>query len=1557
MSSTPTDGEHAHHDANPSVIVTAQEDGTPPDTDYFGHIQVEHGTVQDADLPQLGEQEDELSLTNDGEELPTRAEHVTSPTRTTITEPTTSQDDSVSIPDDTASMQGSVLSSPRGDVPSLLRPSPGRSPSSMRRPFDLRFQSRLSSSYLGSPRASSPAFLATHSRQSSLASFGARAPSEADDSTAPWEVIRWTKMKRLSSQVFSDTAKRNFGSPSCLVVTDQIVIGTSRGIILVFDHQQNHKAIIGSGTKAVECGAVTALAISADHTTVAAGHNTGHIFTWDIARSAHPFLHIQPLDQSQAQARKGDGHMSGSAVVHVGFLGYRHTALVSADDRGMAFSHLATRGMGSVGRVVRSTRVLGRYPDLLNRLTKPVKKSSVLAFAPLPLGNVEQSTDAVGLVAMMTPYLLVIVSTTPVAQTQHKAARPKEVAAHSAMTAALAWFPAIKLKSDSAVTRTKLAYAWSNILTVLEVHEVLSEEGEKEKVPDLQFIPRNRYEFEEAIVAIQWLNRSVLAVLTITQRLLVIQDVSMNVTDSFDLLQKNIYHADLYSTQLQTLVEQLDEEDASMHGVVADAFHMSFRAYKGRLFLLGRSDVWWGSLTNWADRLLALMNIGDFIGALKLATSYYAGVGEKATIGLPEDDATRSVMVQEKLLEMMSASLKYAFGKNQQAGNGLIDDSQLAELAVACITACLTMNNREFLFDEIFAWYDDHDHGHVLIDALEPYIVDRQITSLPPAAVKTLIKHFVTTHTASNLEEIICLLDTSTMDIDQVTTLCKSHKLYDAYIYVWNKALHDYVGPLEDLVRIMVRGHDVNGTAMQRHNDETHAQKAFPYMSFILTGRVYPTGELMDNLLATLAKTQIYDFLFSGIAGAVDIGNAQRGPSQSRARCYDQLKAVLHFDTPNFIGALNEAFEDSFLNMSEENGLYGSTPTATAARGRSYNRQYIVRVMLDVMSVGFGPEDTIYLDMFIARNLPKYPQYMLLSGSTLADIFDRLCHYPDPEMKEDAQLSAEYLLSIYRPANMLNLVGVLQEAQFYRVLKFVFKQERKFASMIEVFFYDQGDQDHIFMALLDCLRQGSDLNEKQRAEVLEVLQRHALNFVSIDVRRAAVTVDKVAPDLHHVFVEAEQDDPYVQFEYFRPLFEHEDGSQQHQGRSPAMLEQYVRLMCQFEPSHVANFVDRLKEGDLKIDSVMPAMESSGIIDATVILLTNEGKSRDAMDRLMRHFTSLQAALKGLLLNAHDSPDIVTTNEAIEDLLESVDKYAGVGVWLCQEQTRAAQKSKTALKPPRRSGTVRQPLSPDETYWLDLIISVVSIARDVSESTVPADEFALVSEDDKVDSSLRTVIQRVFTALLNTTSSNRTAATDFMFLRILRAFLTQAAASAPSLSELRHVLSSIFSAYAYEESLLSMSNAMLDKDLFVDVDEVARRRQQGWRPRGQVCEGCRRRAWGPGTGDRVWEAWDKKEQARAMRRQHVHQGDDASNEVDVSRGKGKAAVDELQHVTNNEDEGDMKDVGSGGLGPIVVFSCRHMYHQSCLRADRDLADGHGQRSALPEHEQIACPACM
>ena len=1407
--------------------------------------------------------------------------------------------------------------------------------------------------------------------------------------------------------MYSEIGKRNFGRPTCIAVSASIAIGTSKGIILIFDYHQSLKTIIGPGTQgsdtpvrsqlytlicvheAVESGSITSIAFSADHSTVAGGHSSGAIFTWDIQKPAKPFLYIAATDANRLHGSESDGHVLGVAVLHVGFLGTRHTALVSADDKGMAFSHFASRGMAAIARSIKTTRILGRYPEPVTATTRPKKPSTVLAFSPLPLGNVEHATDDMGLVAILTPYLLVVVSTMPTAQTQHKSTRPKELAAHSTMSAALAWFPTMKPSTSDdvrlgSVSRAKLVYSWSNILTVLDVVETEPSEGSaKDRPSELRFVPWKRWRAEEAIVSIQWLSRSIMIVITISQQLIILESSGLQVTDSFDLIKKHIYHVDLFSQQLSQLIEKLDEEDTSMHGVVADAFYMSFKAYKGRLFLLGFSDVSMGTISNWADRLLALMEQGDFIGAIELATAYYSGEGDKSTVGLPEDDASRHELVQEKLVEMMSASLKYAFGRNQKADTPRIPASQLERLATACFNACLSIDDMGFLFEDVYTWYVDERGQSIFLRILDGFVTDGVIKTLPPSVLKDLIAYFTEQGRNSQLEEVLCRLNPETMDIDQITTLCKKHNLYDALFYVWSQALGDYTSILKDLLR-QSNIPDTENNSEDDISDSTFhesALKSFPYLSYILTGRIYPTGESMDEAKALMAKADIYHFLFSSSRN--DIWNTNGESKQMRFN-YPDLRSLLNLDASSFLGVLNEAFEDGFLNESNDLASENERPTGLTEEqrfGLSLNRQYIVRILLEVMvPPRYDAANIVYLDMFIARNLPKFPQFILLPGSTLQRVLVELCDYATDGNREDCQLSVEYLLSVYQPPDLPSMIPMFSSVGFYRTVKSIYKAEKHYALLLKTCFEDKDNVAETFDCITDCLKPGAGLSKQQIKDVRGVIVHYAATLLRIDLAQTASILNAYAPDLHETLLKAIDPNNQSQFEYLRVVLEPTRGERRidalPQGSlNQSFVELYVRLLCDYDPHHVPVYVEKLKTGDLRLASVLPALEKRGVIDAAVVLLAREGQLREGIERLTEHLKTLGAALIGLLNGANDTPDIANTQEAVDDLTKSLQNFAGIGVWLCKGQSISAVDPKNTRQRPNRKQQDISELSMDEDLWLTLVDAVVQVTRDVSDalehaksdhdSREPAN--TLDTKSHPVDAStlltsLRTMVQDTFTALLTATSVPSTSdkrQKDPSFLRIFRAFLNRVSISSPSISNLRAVLSAIFSAYSYEESLLDLANRLLDKDLFVHVSEVTAMRKRGWRPLGQVCEGCGKRVWGSGVGGGIWDAWveagrvkgDSMGDASAMSSTGEHRGN--------NNGKGKATIGKYDEDSPGvEDEASRGALQTETLGTpeaLIVFACRHVFHQRCLAEIQATTDGRTSKEGW--RLEFTCPLCI
>lgn len=1570
-----------------------EDEDEDEEADHFSSAEEDFGPIQDADaLPEdsaiegteggqevAGADDDYLQLDRVHTGTPEQLEVDDGPATPEAKSPLLSQDDSGSIPDDTPSLQGSLLSSPGRISSPGPRKTAARTASGALQPFERRFEARPSASRSPSSRGASPAFLSPHSRQVSLTSQISQVSSqgesgETETPQAPWDVIRWTKLRKISTQAFSEAGKRNFGRPTCLAVSALIAIGTSKGLILGFDYHQTLKIIIGQGTKATECGSVTALAIAADYSTIAAGHANGHIFTWEISRPSQPFLRIPPLDPTVLkQSSHPDGHIANCAILHIGFLGTRHTALVSADSCGMAFSHLATRGLGPVTRTIKTSRLLGRYPPAQSEAERSRKPSSVLAFSPLPLGNVEQSTDMMGLTALLTPYLLVVVSTTPIAQTQHKSARPKEISPHGTLSGCLAWFPAVKLKAPTngtskGVSDTKLVYCWSNVLTVLDVKVVdTGEPAETGKPPSLEFHTRSRWRTEEAIVAVQWLSRSVLGVLTISQRLLIVEDGSLQVTDSIDIMSRQIYHQDLFSEQLKSVVEQLNSADPGLHGVVADAFYMSYRVYKGRTFLLGYNDLTVGTLSNWADRLMALMEAGDHIAAIRLATDYYAGSANNVTVGLPDDDKARHALVKERLLAMISASLDYTFSQHDDSR-----DARLRELATVCFDACVSMHEMDYLFGRAFEMFEEVEEDAIFISTLEPYVLDGDIKIIPPEIVKSIVSHFISENEPARLEELLCKVDPRSFDLDQMTLLCEQHQLYDALIYIWSQGIGDFVTPLVKLLYLVKMLQDDFGDDELTGNPfYQSAMKVYPYLAYSLTSRKYPGGELMEDNEAAHAKADMYEYLFSGTstAGAQDGKAVFRTTNNSQDEpAFPYLVLLLLFDASNFMSMLNEAFEDSFLNPPEdESSVNGSGQVngLSSRIGYKMTRQHIISIMLVVMKQDvFEPEQIIYLDMFIARSLPKYPGQLVLSGSLLNTILRQLCMPPSEELRDDCQLSVEYLLSAHHPPDITILIEDLKRAKFFRVLKSVYRNARMFNELLQTYFDDPDDKEAVFDCIAYCLRPSTGLNDRQADSIKDIVSAHFQELVDVNTVQSARTLARYAFDLLQPCVDA-IDNPHTQFRFLRSLLEpallRDENASQYEAlaadaQSP-FVEQYVQLMCSNDPTHVADYVESLPTSNLRLDQVLPVMEKSGVVDAAVVLLTRDGLAKDAMDRLVNHLQRIEHTLTEVIAAANESPDPEGTQEASQDLLEQIEKYTKVGIWLCQGQSASTER--------RRKSRTTSPwavkeddLELDEYLWLNLIDTVVQLTKNAGEALKdfdehPADASSAALDSTKVSTSLRSNVQSTFTALLAATATPSIQGTDaghaksraedhISFLRVLRAFLTRAAKTAPSLTDLRAVLSDILSAYTFEQGVLSLANELLGSDVFAEIQEVNEQRQRGWRPRTQVCEQCKRRAWGPGIGEIVWDEWVAREQDRESHKalQMLERGGgDGAHRLD----KGKAKATETSTKKTGPHNEDARRLA------LVVFACRHVFHRVCL--DEDYRDGKPSRQ-----ERYHCPLC-
>jgi vacuolar protein sorting-associated protein 8 len=914
---------------------------------------------------------------------------------------------------------------------------------------------------------------------------------------------------------------------------------------------------------------------------------------------------------------------------------------------------------------------------------------------------------------------------------------------------------------------------------------------------------------------------------------------------------------------------------------------------------------------------------------------------------------------------MIIASLRYTFShKEDQASEDdvhaqVTQQKLVKDLTAACIDACIVMDSPTFLFDDVYDVFDEYSETDVFIEILEPFILKNQITDVPPSIMKDITSHYVSRNLHQRLEQIICHINPASLDIDQINTICRRYGLYDALSYVYNNALKDYITPMIEfvsLVKDFFARHHTNGTSapLNLQDDERasiafEAFKVFPYLSYTLTGRIYPTGDQMSESDAYEAKQSIYYFLFSGrtITWPRDRGHLIRttDSEESSEPTFPYLRLFLRFDAPTLFQAMDEAFEDRFLNGTESaNGT-----TNGDSFGRAISRQFIINIFLDVMSSDRS-SDIIYLYMFIARNLPKYPQFILLSGSTIEGILLHLCTYGQTEMAEEAQLAAEYLLSVFKPSDSEKMIKAYQDAKFYRLLKTTLRAEGRYTELVDVYLRDQ-DKYEVFECVDGLLRSGSSLHVKQRESVKNFIFQRLSEFVGVDIPRTAELFERYLPERQKDVVCQLKSDRFIVFVYLDSIISKTFS----EGTAPLWIdadirEQYISLMCEFKAMELTTYLSGLAVHDIRIENVLPVLEQYNVIDAIVLLLRRAGMTKEAMHKIVIYIASLQRELAIVVGQSFDF-------EQADTFISEIQRYTFVGADLCEHFSKEWASKKIRDKT-KGVGTLNEA----EQLWLSLLESTVSVTREVTSAVTESStkDASIHTKQENILNSLQNIVQDIFIRLLTITSSSTTPphrqSSTISFLSILRKFLSNLGRS--QLTSLRPILSTIFDAYRYEKQLITVTSKLVEADLFQTLLQAKGERERGWRASSTNCMACSRILFGPGAGGSIFAKWERRRQAleeRKLNRMEREGLQSPGTTLPDGKGKGKS-VDLSVPPDENKEEQDIE-------GDIVVFGCRHAYHRTCLvelGGNREIdGDEKGEQEGAEEgnvEEQFRCIVC-
>lgn len=1202
-------------------------------------------------------------------------------------------------------------------------------------------------------------------------------------------VITWTKFKQISADLYGRNQAILQGEPVSVAVSAvSIAVATFKGTTFIYDEQQRVQCKIGSRDDETRFGPITCLRFSADSTYIAVGYKSGDILVYNLKAPQSPAFSIHP---------SGASHLD-SQVISIAFIGVRYDQLVSINGSGVLTLHTYAKPM---------LLLPPKQTDIILMGSRQLQDDTIdysrciLGFSMLPIGSLPQPTDSMAVMAIITPDALIVVSALPERRTYLKIKRPRGIS-QANLSASVCWFPATLDHQSGIVNPPLLAFCWNNCLSLFEVFaaEITDSLGRKSLM--MRFENRKLWNCQENILNIQWLNSSVLACVTRSQLVCLVGRKHLKLLATIDMATKHLICSLLF-------------EDNTI-GLAHESYANTFKALKSNIFLLGKTGLYVGVVKNWADILFDKITDGQYIGALKVATDQYRGDCNLELIGLPQDNDARHKLLENRIKEIFNASVNDLFGdKLDSLSKDQRIDVLIQFLRVSLDTSVVILSDPS-VYETLFDSYSANDAIDIFFPVLEDYLLASQIKTIPASVLKSLVEYYINSSNGAKLEQILCEMDITRLDIDLTMKLCIKHQLTDTLIYISNSLLCDYITPIFESIK--------------SHRYES----IYVYITYILTGRQYPTDRPIKPLTTrTSAKLNIYYVLFNGssISYPKGTGKVHVTDRVEDEPAFPYLYTLLKNNSPLMFASLNEVFEDEILNDDEITSLVGKPYEMKV------NRQYIIDVLLNLFKQNehdFNDIDRVYLAIFVARNYPKYRQFIRLSDTVLNYLAEQLCSFPTKELKDECEMALRSLLSVYKPANYDTLAVMLKECGFYEALLDIFRSENKYYQILDLWVKSQQKSDSsknsssfiyqqfgsVPQMVSQCLSKSVD-NGMNLLQVEKLIGGNFVTFIKDYPEEMAGVFSDKCPSLNQYVMKID-DSSNIKYRYLQSLFTMQFRGDLSYKLDDEMILEYVTLIKRYDPSNLKDFI--LKLGVIP-DGVMSFLKENKEVEILIGISIKAGNYNEAFDAALTNLTSI-------------GKEIVSSGNCNSDQ----EKRMWSLVDLC-----------LAVVP--KVGTIEhgKDLSESEALLLRLIECSVKLFDEANATT---------EDHPAVLKICKRVMQTVFTRAI---SQNEDSSDSF--LRVFYEFLDRSSLKVTNLGDVRMVINEIYLSYSHDRVILSLILRLLNDDSYRDLVDLDTLEEKGWTLKHMDCEVCGKPIWGAQINPENFEEWQDYKMKEVSTNQH------------------------------------------------------------------------------------------
>ncbi|XP_076030226.1 vacuolar protein sorting 8 [Oratosquilla oratoria] len=1003
-------------------------------------------------------------------------------------------------------------------------------------------------------------------------------------------ILRHVILKGVSAQLVSAYERVGAGLPTAMAVSNVICVGTSHGLVLVFEPTQALKWCLGSTQIGEQYGSVSALALNQDCSRLLVGFAKGQICHYDLTTGKL----LQTIS---------DAHTPYSAVLHLKWTDYPGLAIIS-DSGGSVFELAVKRTMG-----MNSNESLCIFSG---------SRGEVCVVEPLLMSqfHVTPTGDTV-IVAMATISKVIVVSLKP----HLRVLFSHPLKCDQKTLPLLAWqFVIIQTRNGNRVIDPVLAFGREDSVYFYQLTHGSMEE--------LQFIPLQKMVVHYHLQALAWLNSRTLAVMDTREQLHVIDVKTQEELETVDLAHLGLVYASPHFKAIATggnvsKAMALAGEHACYHSMVS---------FGSQVLLLGTKSFQVVTMRAWTDRLEHLVKGGHLKEALQLALDIYQDKAH-AVVGLTHKREKRKELIQEKITELLNKYLSYSVESCPDRSNLPALSQHYSQVVPHCIHVTIGADLTDLLFSRVWETFsDDAISRGIFLESLEPFLLNDQLPDISPSITQYFISHYEATNRLQAVQACIVHLNVTSLDIHQAMTLCWNHGLYDAIFYMYNQGMMDYVTPLEELVTELQSALSTNASLTD--TQVTLGNKILVYISCCLAGRAYPHGNIASEQLRQV-KHEVFKCITS-----LHSKNAK-----DSEQAYPVLRTLLKFDTREFLNVLALAFEeeefttelgmrqrqrvvDILLQVMVNGDEFGPMQLGCLftfiARQMSkqqgaiaVNRQLFEQVLAHLTDTSteshHEERQTALLELLQEGGIAHYDMDHLLECAQKAGFY-RVCEFVYEKTGEHEMIVECYLADKLRQQQVFQYIRMVLTSPQYTDLH-VQKVQEQFLAHIEILL---------------------EIDSNKTAQLLLTTQLSSL--LSAIVERLKNEPKTLYTALNAIFLFRENDVSSSCAQDLPPL-------------ESDLQEEYINLMCQYHPSQVTAYL-KSSEG-YRLEPVLEICQKHDLKDATAYLLEKAGNIHGAFDILLSVLKDKIQNLMAKIENGSDGDSSLLLTQAKAQVLNIV----------------------------------------------------------------------------------------------------------------------------------------------------------------------------------------------------------------------------------------------------------------------------------------------------------------